>query len=128
MPQEFIHPATGDKVKLERWTWRVQYKDGRILDQFSEDLIFHRFAEIDMPQAAVWQLRSPDKPPITFLVNPGDKLIHAYRRFGLDYMGEHRRECLYVFGVERDGKKQLAVVGPTDEVVLTDNVDRVTIT
>ncbi len=128
MPKQYIYKPTGAKATPERWVWRVQYRDGTELRQFDGEGYFHRFAEIDMPQVAIFQMLSWEGlPPVTFIVSEGDKLVHFYRRLGLDYMGEHRREVLYVFGIERAGRKTFGIIGPTDEVVITDDPDNVTV-
>lgn len=135
MPQNFTFnrkQADGnyqpEKVSLERWRWRATYESGLVFNQFDFDtLSFHQFAEIDQAQVRVWQLVNDTAAPVTFIVEPGDKLIHAYRNLGFDYMGAHDRVRLYVLGLVRGGQKTVAVVTPENEVVITDEADKLNV-
>lgn len=117
-------------VEPERWQWLAQYKDGKVLRQFDEQGVFHRFAEIDQKQLASFHMihESGDHPPYFFSFPPGAKLIHFYRNKILNVGQENEvRVRLYCFGFEVNQVKVLFVIMPDDQLVITDNIDRVKI-
>ncbi|MDE1867014.1 MAG: hypothetical protein KGI08_04795 [Thaumarchaeota archaeon] len=132
-----------ERVIPERWQWQAHYEDGTVLNQFDTDtplpelgdnaFLFHQIKEVDQSKLHVFKMFSPTNPQIfTLLFNPlYMKLIHYYRIYGLDYMGEHKRVKLYVFGTETmvqgEVKKNLQVIMPTDELVWTDDMDNLVV-
>lgn len=125
---QFLRDGVPEDVAYERWRWEAYYHDGGGIKQFDDDgVTFHQFKEIDQSKVQVFALVHDTLPAIGILLNEGDKLIHGYRITGIDFMGAHERVKVYVFGVERDGVKNINVVMPTDEIIQTDDVNKVMI-
>lgn len=116
------------EVSIERWAWRVQYHDGRILEQFSDDGFFHQFQEIDQEHAVLFSLYKPEFPHrrVDILVPAGARIFHFYRNVILDAgTQEEKRYRSYVFGYKFKGEAHYEFILPNDAVVITNtpNVD-----
>lgn len=138
MAIQYIHPETGDLVNKEQWRWVAVYLDGTQLEQFElkegGKAIFHRFAEIEQDKLHLFKMVHDTLPPVMLVIPKGAKLIHKYRNFIMnvqllnqaDYV-EQRKERFYLIGYELDGKLTGAVITHQNELILTDDFDKVAI-
>lgn len=127
---KFHRKETGkwEDIAPEKWQWEAHYKDKSILKQFSGDGIFHQFGEIEQSRLVAFKMVSNDKQ-FTLLFNPQHmKLIHFYRNIVLD--NGKRRIRLYCFGYETKVKgithKVILVITPENELIVTEDISRVT--
>lgn len=115
-----------EHVEKERWWWLAVYDDGTTLEQFDRDGYFHKFAEIDWARLSSFGLVSEDLPSITILWREGMKPIHFYRNYILDLGGQNIRTKLYCIGYQNGAEKCLFVVMPDNSVMVTDDIDNIT--
>lgn len=115
-------------VERERWVWECRYLDGTELHQFNDqDHTFHNFGEINQAHLQSFHMRNiTNGKLVTILFPPDAKLIHFYRNVGLDVGGPIERHVrLYCFGYEYGSINCKFVITPADEIIFTDNFDRV---
>lgn len=119
-----------ENVKPETWTWEAYYEDGTVLKQFDDEGIFHQFQEIDQKKLAVFKMVSPINPnSYTILFDePGMKLIHFYRNTVLQFATPNQTKVkLYCFGYEKKGQKVVMAITPNNELIVTHDIDIVTV-
>lgn len=136
----YIDKQTGEVVELERWAWEAVYHDGLLLKQFDkiddEHGEFHRFAEIDQSRLWYFHMVNDAGKKLTLMFRPGTmKLIHKYRNHiqvtevlgkdGVTTIQNEIRQKAYFFGYEESGKKFIIFIAPNDEVIFTDDPDKV---
>jgi hypothetical protein len=129
----FTNPE-GLKIKAtpERWRWEAKYTDGTVFKQFADDFTFHQLKEIDQAQLMEFAMVNFEtKQRVVVLFYPGqDKLIHFYR-VTRSWQTNEIVSQVYIFGREFKivGRvhKCLFVITPDDEVIFTDNLDRISI-
>ncbi len=158
-PQDLKNNVKGgwEDVAEELWQWEAHYIDGTILRQFDDNhplpefgegvFLFHQLREIDQSKLKAFKMVSAielptyqfngktdqvvmEKQTKTLLFNPKFmKLIHYYKVYGFDFMHEHRKAKIYVFGYENNvngvSVKFLNMIMPTGEVVTTDDQNKV---
>jgi hypothetical protein len=127
-PQTYHHPSSDSQVPIERWVWQCKYDGNTELHQFNDaDHTFHNFGEIDQTKLQTFHMRNTTTgQTLTMLFPAGAKLIHFYRNAGLDVGGPGERYVrLYCFGYEYGSISCKFVITPTDEIIFTDNFDRV---
>lgn len=121
----FNRDGVDEAVKLEKYCWKVIYADGSILKQFDDRGVFHQFKEIDQSKDFIFQMledNDDDKVKGGLIIKSHQKLIHYYKRYGLDFMGQHKKVVLYVYGYETKNGKVLNVITPRGEIVTTDDI------
>jgi hypothetical protein len=115
-------------VEREHWVWQCRYENGTELHQFNDtDHTFHNFGEIDQTKLQSFHMRNTATDQVVTMLFPqGAKLIHFYRNVTLDHGGPNERHVkLYCFGYEFGLVHCKFVITPSDEVIFTDNFDRV---
>jgi len=128
----FQRPETGqvENVIKERWCWEAHYIDGSLLKQFDDNGIFHQFREIDQSKLLSFKMVNHERENVfTLVFNPkAMKLIHFYRNIVLNVgTNDEKKIKLYCFGFEKKffGRTQkfLMAIMPSDELIVTDNLD-----
>ena len=106
-------------VKPEKWSWRAYYTDRTILDQFDTNGFFHQFKEIDQSKLLMFKMMSKGKA-YSLAFKKGMKLIHYYKNVVL-YQGtpKEQRLKIYCFGYEKGKNKNIMMILPNDELILT---------
>lgn len=137
---KYIEPATGEEVELERWRWEAYYKDGTLLKQFDkideETGVFHRFAEIDQSRLKTFRMVNDSGRILTLLFkSETQKLIHKYRSHIQKVIASYPDKPdevvneitfrSYFFGYQEGNSTVIFFIGPSDEVILTDNPDKI---
>lgn len=131
MRLDYRKPSTGDIVTLERWFFIVQYDDGTELAQFDEtDGSYHSFPEIDQKRVRVFKMANPStEQVVSLLVPPGAELKHFYRNFVLNYgTPDEEQARWYCFGYESNGVSCNFIITQRDEIIFTDDFEKVAIT
>jgi len=130
MAHVFYRNGKPESVAPEIWRWEAHYADGTSLCQFGNDGIFHQFAEIDQSRLHAFKMVSSEHShSYTLIFDPQRmKLIHFYRNVWLNHATpDEQRVRLYCFGYELKTSpkvKQLFVITPTNELITTDDIDR----
>lgn len=135
MPHRFYRDGTGcfENVQPELWQWEAHYNDGTFLCQFGADGVFHQFREIDQSCLHAFRMVSIEREhSYTLLFDPASmKLIYFYRHVWLNHATpEELRFKLYCFGYElrtRPKVRQLFVITPSGEMIVTDDIDQLRI-
>ncbi len=128
----FQRTETGqvESVIKERWCWEAHYTDGSLLKQFDDNGIFHQFREIDQSKLLSFKMVNVENDKVfTLIFNPKSmKLIHFYRNIVLNVgTSEEKKIKLYCFGFEKKffgrTQKSLMAIMPSNEVIITENLD-----
>lgn len=126
MPFKYHNTDTNEdeEIEIERWAWVAKYKDGSELHQFDKDGVFHKFAEINQAEVAVWVLyNTEDESKRIDIVCPDNaQLIHRYRNIK-PYWSEKFIKC-FMFGIE--GKLYNFVL--PDDNILQSTVENIDLT
>lgn len=127
MKYKFLKDGQIIETEKEKWCWEAYYTDGTILKQFDDNGYFHQFNEIDQTKLHIFKMVG-DGPTKTIIFKPEMKLIHYYKRYVLNFGLENELHfTCYCFGYEIKVKgkvvKNILVITPTGETVLTDNPD-----
>jgi len=120
--------GTTCEVTKEQWSWVAQYLDGTSLCQFGEDGRFHQFREINQANLGSFLMVHETAPPLVLHWIPGMKLIHFYRHMRLEVGTPNEMQIqLYCFGYECAAYKVILVIMPDGGVVVTNDVDSISI-
>lgn len=114
-------------VEPEVWKWTASYNDGTSLHQFDDrDMSVHQFREIDQDRLVSFTMSSDTAKPITYLFQPGMKLIHFYRNIRLN-VGEPNEVFirLFCFGYQTSDATVITVILPDNSIAIVDDVDKI---
>ena len=115
----------GEIVPQERWIWEAIYTDGSQLKQFDSEA-FHQFKEIDQNKLLCFRMVSGEKV-YSLLFKPEQKLIHFYRNIITKNGNKERFIRIYCFGYQEKDHKVIMAIMPNDELILTDDIERLKI-
>lgn len=130
---KFYRKETGqfEDVTLEKWVWEATYIDNTSLKQFDDNGRFHQVGEIEQAKLIEFCMRDVETGKTYTLLFDAKhwKLIHFYKRIGLDFMNNLQRMTLYIFGYETqvDNLKlrNYNVITPTGELIQTNDLERI---
>lgn len=108
------------------WQWEAHYDDGSILKQYDDEGFFHQFKEIDQSRLKCFIMRNVENGRcFTLIFPPRAKLIHFYRNI-IKNVGTllEERERTFCFGYEVRGFKQLFVILPNGDLIITNELGR----
>jgi hypothetical protein len=114
---EYVYP--------EKWAWEVTYKDGSTLKQFDDVGVFHQIKEIEQSKIHTFRMVCEKEKELVIPWEPGYKLIHFYRNTILD--DGQRRVRLFCCGYEKDNTKKIYVITPDNQIIETDNIEKITV-
>lgn len=119
------------EIQLEKWVWKVMYKDGSELSQFDAHEYeagkarFHQIGEVDMANVAVFEMVNTEDPSKRFSIVASpemSKFIVFTRRTVLEATtANEQRINIYCFGYQMKGESVYHFILPDDRVVISTN-------
>jgi len=125
----FTKDGVDTEIPLERWAWRVMYKDGTELNQFDKEEYeagksrFHQIGEVDMANVAVFEMVNTEDTSKRFSIVASEditKFITFIRRSILNAATKfEKRFPIYCFGYVVKGVSVYHFILPDDRMVVT---------
>lgn len=118
-------------VPLEKWIWRVVYKDDTEIFQFDQEPDetgkhwFHQIGEVDMDNAKIFEMINVENPELRYSIDVTDdmkKLIVFIRRTVLKVTTkQEQRVNVYCFGYKINGTSVYNFILPDNRLVISTN-------
>lgn len=127
----FTKDGIDTEIPLEKWVWRVMYKDGTELNQFDKveyeagKSRFHQIGEVDMANVAVFEMVNTEDPSQRYSIVASEdmnKFITFIRRTILNAATKfEKRVAIHCFGYVVKGVSVYHFIMPDNRLVITTN-------